>query len=79
MGRTLVRPVGEFSCANEKLSLLERQQKVCELLGYCRRWKRDPKLIWDIPMGYNTLPHYRTEANRTATSGGNRLQLGRRP
>ena len=31
LGRTLVRPEGEFSCANEKLSLLDRQQKVSEL------------------------------------------------
>ena len=31
LGRTLVRPEGEFSCANEKVSLLDRQQKVIEL------------------------------------------------
>ena len=30
LGRTLVRPEGEFSCANEKLSLLDRQQKVSD-------------------------------------------------
>ena len=31
LGRTLVRPEGEFYNANEKLSLLDRQQKVCKL------------------------------------------------
>ena len=34
LGRTLVRPEGEFSCANEKLSLLDRQQKVSELIDF---------------------------------------------
>ena len=31
LGRTLVRPEGEHWCAIEKLSLLDRQQKVSEL------------------------------------------------
>ena len=31
LGRTLMGPEGKFSCANEKLSLLDRQQKVSEL------------------------------------------------
>ena len=31
LGRTLMGPEGKFSCANEKLSLLDRQQKVSKL------------------------------------------------
>ena len=31
LGRTKLRPEEEFSCANEKLSLLDEQLKVCEL------------------------------------------------
>ena len=43
LGRILVCPEGKFSCANEKLSLLDRQQKVSELT-FSPTWPAP--LIW---------------------------------